>query len=134
MFCPRFCKRRGTLFILWLSWLAVEVLSPWRFAGCTSMNNKSRNILLQILKMSTLTLVVYDRSLKINRIMPFPSSWCDWWVAVSIRCKCIKIAVKYCDYIMSLHAPIWKCIKNQDKHGSLKWSFRFFSVRLLYSG
>ena len=35
---PRFCKSRGTLFILWLSWLAVEVhvLFPWRLAGCTS--------------------------------------------------------------------------------------------------
>ena len=33
----RICKRRGTLFILWLSWLAVIVLSPWCLAGCTSM-------------------------------------------------------------------------------------------------
>ena len=32
---PRFRKRRRTLFILWLSWLAVEVLSPWCLAGCT---------------------------------------------------------------------------------------------------
>ena len=28
LLAPRFCKRRGTLFISLLSWLAVEVLSP----------------------------------------------------------------------------------------------------------
>ena len=31
---PRFCKRRRTLFISWLRWLAVEVLSSWGLAGC----------------------------------------------------------------------------------------------------
>ena len=40
----RFCKRSGTLFILWLSWLAVEALSLWRLAGYTSMKNKSCTI------------------------------------------------------------------------------------------
>ena len=61
----RLCKRRGTLFILWLSWEALEVLSPWCLAGCTSMKNKSQNILnkipllLQILDLIRISLLVF---------------------------------------------------------------------------
>ena len=48
----RFCKRRGTLFILWLSWLAVEVFSPWCLVGFSSMKNKSHNIFCKSLNIS----------------------------------------------------------------------------------
>ena len=39
-----FCKRGGTLFFYWfillLGLLVVEIFSPWRLVGCTSMKNK----------------------------------------------------------------------------------------------
>ena len=60
----RFCKRRGTLFIFLLSWMTVELLSPWRLAGCSSMKNKSHKmpLILQILGCSSMFGLVLGRS------------------------------------------------------------------------